>query len=105
MLTTEEVIVQPDTQLAVGSAQFGLHVEETAEAILLSGAGYSLRIFREAPLAELRLNGRLVTTLHLAPGLDTLDAVDEETVLGAPALTRELDAWVVTWQGQSACWT
>src|ERR1043165_7206353 len=105
MPTTEELVIEPETQFAVRRAHVGLRAEETDEAILLDGAGYSLRIERAAARAALRLGGRWVTTLHLASGLDTVDAADEATVLEAPELTRELDTWRVTWRGQSACWT
>ncbi|HEU5327338.1 MAG TPA: hypothetical protein VFU78_04545 [Thermomicrobiales bacterium] len=79
-------------------------VEETAETIAITGAGYTLAIARGRPEAELRANGRLIATLNLASGADTTGADDEDTVLGPPSLHDDTDGVVVTWQGRSAVW-
>ncbi|MGN6674933.1 MAG: hypothetical protein ACTHMA_16670, partial [Thermomicrobiales bacterium] len=79
-------------------------VEETAETIAITGAGYTLAIARGRPEAELRANGRLIATLNLASGDDTSGADDEDTVLGPPGLHDDTDGVVVTWQGRSAVW-
>ena len=76
-------------------------VEETAEAVSIEGAGYSLRISRQQPTAGLALNGRHIATLHIASGVDAVDGADEQTWLEPPNVHREPDALLVSWQGSS----
>jgi hypothetical protein len=80
-------------------------IEDTPAAHIIAGDGYRLEIARDQPRADLRLNGRLVTTLDLASALDTTGAVDEVTQLGQPTLDREGERVRITWSGQSTCWT
>lgn len=77
---------------------------KTEEAFIIEGAGYGLHISRQNPTMELRLNGRLVATLNIASGVDTLDATDLETHLGPPSYYREAEGVVVIWQGSSTRW-
>lgn len=79
-------------------------VKETAEAILVSGQGYSLLVSRREPVTELNLNGRRVASLQLASGADTLEATDEHTDLGAPELQYASGEITLTWRGKSTLW-
>jgi hypothetical protein len=81
-----------------------LKVEESAEAIVLEGSGYMLSISPQQPTAELELNGRRISTLNLASGLDALDGPDENSVLVGPFLIRVADTATVTWRGSSDRW-
>jgi hypothetical protein len=79
-------------------------IEESGDALVLAGTGYALRIARSEPRADLRLNGRLVTTLDLASALDTAAGLDEPGALGPPTLTGDADGALVRWEGHSARW-
>jgi hypothetical protein len=81
-----------------------MQISETADRITVAGAGYCLHIARQQPTAELSLNGRLITTLLLASGADTMDAADEQTWLDPLRIAREPEAVTLTWRGHSALW-
>jgi hypothetical protein len=80
-------------------------VEETSDAVVISGHGYRLRVSRQQPTADLDLNGRHIATLNLASAVDTLDATDERTTLGAPEVRRENQHATLTWVGSSTLWS
>ncbi|HVF99762.1 MAG TPA: hypothetical protein VND68_07975, partial [Chloroflexia bacterium] len=63
-----------------------MRVEEQADAFLIEGEGYTLRLSREEPTAELELNGRRISTLNMASALDAMDGRDEASALEAPTL-------------------
>ena len=77
---------------------------QTGELIEIEGMGYKLQISRQKPELELFLGQRHVATLNLASALDTTDAYDEQTVLGAPVVREEAEFVVVNWQGHSTRW-
>ncbi|HUS16264.1 MAG TPA: hypothetical protein VM536_14795 [Chloroflexia bacterium] len=79
-------------------------IENHREGLHLAGDDYRLVVARDRPVAELTLRERAIATLHLASGLDTLEAIDEETVLSEPVVERGGDAVVLTWTGHSTLW-
>lgn len=81
-----------------------MNVDETTGTILIEGSGYSLHIVPNQLTAGLALNGRLITTLRLGSGVDTMAATDEETWVDTFTSRRDADALVLTWATHSTCW-
>ncbi|HEY0070584.1 MAG TPA: hypothetical protein VGE04_11510 [Chloroflexia bacterium] len=81
-----------------------MRAEESEAVILIEGNGYTLSLSRHQPTAELELNGRGIATLNMASALDAMDGHDEQSVMGAPDLTREAEGVTVTWRGSSDRW-
>lgn len=79
-------------------------IVETPGDVVISGRGYRLRVSRRKPAANLDLNGRQIAALNLASGLDTLEAADEQTNLGAPVVRRTEGGCTLAWSGSSALW-
>ncbi len=91
---------------APASSDTAFRVEQTGQAIVITGQGYSLRIARQQPEMDLFMGTRLVATLDLASSLDTMEAFDDNTVLGSPVLQpAEPGQVVIVWQGRSRLWT
>ena len=81
-----------------------MRIEESVDAILIEGEGYTLRLSREQPTAELELNGRRISTLNMASALDAMDGRDEGSTLDAPTLTGDDGGATVAWRGRSDRW-
>ena len=81
-----------------------MKINETPETIYIAGGGYSLAVTPQALTADLALNGRLIATLRLGSGADTMEAVDEDTWVDTFANRREADALVLTWDTHSTLW-
>jgi hypothetical protein len=81
-----------------------MQINEANDEVYIAGGGYSLRIAPSQLTADLTLNGRRIATLHLGSGVDTMDAVDEETWVDRFSVAPEADALVLTWDTHSTCW-
>jgi beta-N-acetylhexosaminidase len=86
------------------AASAGVLTVQTEKTISIEGSGYSLHISRQKPEMDLILNGRRVATLNIASALDTLDAPDEISHLGAPSYYKEPEGVAVIWRGSSERW-
>lgn len=91
--------------LATGNSEEAFQVRQDDQAIEITGAGYRLRIAADRPELDLFLGDRLISTLDLASALDTVDAFDENTVLGQPVLRQDNpEKAYVSWEGRSDRW-
>ncbi|MEO8286095.1 MAG: hypothetical protein ABI670_06630 [Chloroflexota bacterium] len=83
----------------------GPTVEETADAVVITGSGYILNVQRQRPIAHLYLNGRHISQLLLASGADTIEGgPDEHTTLGELELSHDPGGVTLTWRGHSDLW-
>lgn len=91
--------------LPPGSSKGTFYVQPGENTIKIQGQGYRLEVSLKQPEIELYLGNRHIATLDIASSLDTMDAHDEETVLGQPELSQERPGRaVIRWQGSSSRW-
>jgi hypothetical protein len=83
-----------------------VRVADGADATLVEGSAYTLRVTPDAPVATLDDRaGQPWCELRLLAQLDTLEAVDETIALDGPRLSRVGDDVVLTWDLASTSWT